>query len=117
MQTQFVGALGLFENLGESLRIDFLSWLRLCGIERPVRGLAYSVKLLNLSLKQAFLAEAAVHLLLLKALLIFQILLIVEHIVEGGSSSVHTKFPHRKLSLDCLGIKRLLVQSIIKLDH
>jgi hypothetical protein len=26
VQTQFVGALGLFENLGESLRINFLSW-------------------------------------------------------------------------------------------
>jgi hypothetical protein len=25
VQTQFVGALGLFENLGESLRINFLS--------------------------------------------------------------------------------------------
>ena len=48
-------------------------------------------------------------------LLIFQILLIVEYI--GESCTVPFKLPHCKLSLDCLRIKRLLVVTIVKLDH
>ena len=49
------------------------------------------------------------------ALLIFQILLIVENIGESCCSS--SKLPHCKLSFDCLRVKGLLVVTIFKLDH
>ena len=49
------------------------------------------------------------------ALLIFQILLIVENI--GESCTGPSKLPHCKLSLDCLRVKGLLVVTIFKLDH
>ena len=118
VQTQFlVIKLGLFENLSEPRRIEVFRGHRVLAIQRPVRGLAYSVKLLCLSLKQIFLSKAVL-VLMIALLLIFQILLIVEYIiVDGSSTTVAAKFSHCKLSLYSLRIKGLLVVSIIKLDH
>ncbi len=96
VQTQFlVVTMGLIENLSESLRVEILCWQGIKGIQRPVRGLPYSVEFFYLSLKQVFLSKAIP---LMKTLLIFQILLIVEYI--GESCNIPFEVPHRKLSLD-----------------